>query len=174
MTIYFICKKWLNTDIFSRKTLIYGSLFILIGAFLFPTVAFLSDVTAENILKETNQERIMRGKTPLTHNHLLEKAAAEKAKSIFQSQKFQHDFDGKKFSSWVKDAGYNYTYVGENLALDFVTSESMLTAWLDSATHKKNLLNERFSEIGIAVVDGTLDGRQTILVVQIFAVPLAE
>jgi hypothetical protein len=40
-----------------------------------------------------------------------------------------------------------------------------------SQTHKDNILNAKYSEIGLAVVPGTLEGKETVLVVQLFGAP---
>ncbi|MCK5061537.1 hypothetical protein KAR28_03215 [Candidatus Parcubacteria bacterium] len=145
---------------------------VIIGIFLLPQLAFLFGVTDENIINITNKERIKEGLEPLTANQLLSKAAHDKAQAIMNSQKFGHNIIGKKFSHWVKESEYQYSYIGENLAVDFYTSEGIMKAWLKSPTHRKNILNEKFSEIGVAVLPGNLDGKETALVVQIFGQPL--
>ena len=146
---------------------------IIIGIFLLPQLAFLFGVTSENIINVTNKERIKENLNPLTANQLLGKAAYDKAQAIMISQKFGHNIIGEKFSHWIKEAGYQYSYIGENLAVDFYTNEGIIKAWLKSPTHRKNILNEKFSEIGVAVLSGNLDGKETTLVVQIFGQPLA-
>jgi len=158
-----------------RKIKIIFSLLIglLIGIFLLlssPT-AYLSDITPQKIIELTNKERQKRNIKPLTANQLLTKAAYQKAKDIFKSQSFQHNINNKKFSLWIKEVGYQYIYVGENLAIDFYTSEGVINAWLKSPTHRENLLNPNFQEIGVAVIDGKFEGHDAILVVQIFGTP---
>ena len=145
--------------------------FIIIGVFLSPNLAYFSTLTDEKIIELTNQERIASGLNPVTANQLLTKAAYDKARAIFAAQEFRHNLDGIKFSTWIKNAGYNYSYVGENLALDFITSEGAIAAWMKSPTHKKNILNNSFQEIGIAIMEGLFRGRQTALIIQIFGAP---
>ena len=72
---------------------------------------------------------------------------------------------------WFKTAGYEYAYAGENLAMDFVTAESTMDAWMASESHKKNIMNAKFSEIGVGVIEGDFKGAKTVLVVQEFAAP---
>lgn len=146
-------------------------LVILIGIFLLPLTAFLSTISEENIINITNNERQKNGLNDVTANQYLSMAAHNKALAIFKVQEFSHEISDKKFSAWIKETNYDYTFVGENLAIDFVTSEGAMSAWLKSETHKKNILNERFKEIGVAVVSGTFDGKISTLVVQIFATP---
>jgi uncharacterized protein YkwD len=144
---------------------------VLMGIFLLPNLAYLSDITAENIIKLTNQERQASGLNTLTSNQLLTQAATAKGQAILESQNFSHNIDNKKFSSWIRDVGYNYSYVGENLAIDFTASEEIIKAWENSPLHKKNLLSPYYQEIGVAAVDGKFQGQNTTIVVQIFGTP---
>ena len=150
----------------------FGSLFIiLIGIFLCPKIAYLSTITPENIIEFTNQERTQNNLNILTFNSTLQQAAEAKAQAILESGQFQHNIGAKRFSDWIKEAGYKYSYVGENLAIDFVTSEGVMNAWLNSPAHKKNILNSYYEEIGVAVKEGIFDGQNTIIVAQIFGAP---
>ncbi|MFH0892777.1 MAG: CAP domain-containing protein [Candidatus Falkowbacteria bacterium] len=142
------------------------------GIFLLPKVAWLSSITEENIIRLTNGERTKNNLEILTANELLAKAAYRKGEDIMASGRFQHNFGDRSFSAWIKEAGYNYTFAGENLAIDFVTSEGALKAWLASPTHQKNILNEKFTETGVAVINGNFQGNDATLVVQIFGAPL--
>lgn len=149
------------------------SLFLFaIGIFLLPKTAYLSSITSERLVELTNIEREEAGSGWLKKNVYLEEAALRKAEAILQTQTFDHNIKGRKFSSWVKDVGYEYSYVGENLAIDFLSAEGVVNAWMESESHKKNLLNNEYKEIGIAVVEGDFSGSQTIIVAQIFATPL--
>jgi len=156
-----------------RKNIIVNSLiFIMLGIFLCPNFAFASEITEKNIIELTNIERSKNNLNELKINTILTDAAYEKGKYIFETQTFAHNINGIKFSNWVKDKKYEYSYVGENLAIDFSTSEGAISAWLDSPTHRKNILNERYDEIGVAVLRGNFDKNGTTLIVQIFASPL--
>ncbi len=170
----------LYASYFSPKKLKYsklrlklaGSLLVLaVGIFLLPKNGYLSTITADKLIELTNIERTDSGLPALTANQLLTQAAIQKAKEIFASQTFKHNIGDKKFSSWVMDSGYNYSYVGENLAIDFSTSEGVMSAWNDSPTHKKNILSPYYQEIGIATLDGNFQNQSTTLVVQIFGAP---
>jgi len=161
-------KNKFNIDYF----LTYPLIFVILGIFLLPKLAFLSSITEQNIISATNKERVGLSIPALSTNELLTKAAYAKAKAIIESQTFQHDIGDRRFSSWVKDVDYKYTYIGENLALDFTTSEGAIKAWLNSPSHKKNLLNDKFKEIGVAVVEHRFQGKNTTIIVQIFGTPV--
>ena len=162
----------LVAKISSKKLIVYPLVIVLMGVFLLPKTAYLSTVDANNIIKLTNKERNGHNLNTLESNDILAKAAYAKGEALFKNQTFSHTIDDKKFSAWVKEAGYGYSFVGENLAIDFVSSEGVIKAWLDSPTHRKNLLNEKFSEIGVAVLEGKFQGETTTIVVQIFGTPL--
>lgn len=148
------------------------SLFILlIGIFLLPKIVFSAGITSDKLFELTNQERSTNNINALTANQLLTQAAFNKASDILKFQTFQHNFNDKKFSDWIKSTGYIYSYVGENLAIDFATSEGIFKAWLDSPAHKKNIMEENFTEIGIAAVEGKFNNKNTIVVAQIFGAP---
>lgn len=149
-------------------------LLIIIGLLFLPKIAYMTSVDSETLIELTNNEREKEGLNKLTANQLLAKAAHEKADAIINNQTFQHNIKDKKFSSWIRDAGYQYSYVGENLAMDFSSCEGIMKAWSESELHKKNILNPRFTEIGMAVIDGEFNGEMTTIVVQIFGEPLSE
>ena len=78
---------------------------------------------------------------PLTANQLLTKAAYEKGKAIIENGIFEHNFNNRYFSEWVSETGYKYLYAGENLAMDYITAEGTMRAWMTSPTHMKNIIN---------------------------------
>lgn len=128
-----------------------------------------NSVTAENIIALTNQQRTSAGLNALNSNASLTAAAQAKAQNMFEQQYWDH-FGPNGESPWmfISQAGYKYVYAGENLAKGFKTAEGIHEAWMASPTHKKNLMSGDYKDIGIAVVEGTLLGKQTILVVQMF------
>jgi hypothetical protein len=100
---------------------------------------------------------------------LLTSAAHAKADNMFDEQYWDH-FGPNGETPWqfILASGYSYVYAGENLAKGFTTSEGVHAAWMASASHRENIMNANYKEIGIAVVPGTLLGEDVLLVVQIF------
>ncbi|PIT93843.1 hypothetical protein COU00_02215 [Candidatus Falkowbacteria bacterium CG10_big_fil_rev_8_21_14_0_10_43_11] len=145
----------------------------IMGIFLLPNIAFASSITPANLIELTNQERAKYNLPKLTINELLTKAAEQKAEAIFAVQKFSHNFADKKFSGWIKEQGYQYSIVGENLAINFTASEPLFNAWLASPMHKKNILHDDFREIGLAIKTSYWLGEETTLVVELFGAPPA-
>lgn len=128
-----------------------------------------SSITPENIIALTNQERLGYGLNTLSTNAQLSAAALAKANDMFEKQYWDH-FGPNGESPWqfIRAAGYNYVYAGENLAKGFRTAEGVHEAWMASPTHKANIVSGNYKDIGVAVVEGELLGKQTTLVVQMF------
>jgi hypothetical protein len=126
-----------------------------------------SSITSEELIGLTNQQRQNHGLPPLEVNAVLIQAALQKAGDMTAKDYWAHTSpDGKTPWSFFKDSDYQYLYAGENLARDFLDSESVIKAWMNSPTHKDNILSNRYQEIGVAVVHETFQGQPTTLVVQ--------
>ena len=82
--------------------------------------------------------------------------------------------DGTEPWKFFTDTGYAYRYAGENLARDFSSAGAAIDAWFASPSHKENMLSSKYKEIGIAVVEGDLNGVDTTLIVQLFGTPLID
>ena len=54
------------------------------------------------------------------------------------------------------------------MARDFAESKAVVEAWMNSSTHRENLVNPKYKEVGFAVVNGEYGGYETTLVVQMF------
>lgn len=134
-----------------------------------------SSITVEGIIANTNQERVKAGLTPLTENPKLDDAARRKAANMFEENYWAHFApSGKDPWGFIKSAGYSFSYAGENLAKNFYSSEEVVQAWMNSSSHRSNLLSSKYRDIGIAVVDGVLKGQQTTLVVQMFGTAIGS
>lgn len=157
----------------------YALLFLFIGLFFTvlhkqnPSIlGFASNVTVNDVIVYTNQERQKIGAPTLKVSPELSKAAEEKAHDMFQKNYWAHfGPNGEKPWDFIKRNGYVYSAAGENLARDFQDSSAVVTAWMNSPSHKENLLNKSYQDIGIAVINGTLLGHETTLVVQMFGKP---
>jgi Cysteine-rich secretory protein family len=91
---------------------------------------------------------------------------------MFNDQYWAHSSpNGTEPWDFIVSSGYVYKVAGENLARDFSNTAEMIEAWMASPTHRANIMNDNYTEIGIAVVDGTLEGFETTLVVQMFGKP---
>lgn len=154
---------------------VYFQIFVAVtgGFYIIKTKApqILGAVTfsAEQIISLTNAKRAENGLGALTFNPLLANAAAAKASNMFTENYWAHNSpSGKTPWSFITSAGYRYVYAGENLARDFSDAQSVVNAWMNSPSHRSNLLDKNFKEIGVSVQSGTLTGSEGILVVQEF------
>ena len=140
--------------------------------FLFERTNFLSAVLPPVLVDLANQDRIGNQVATLTVNPLLEQAAQAKANDMASKGYFSHNSpDGKTPWYWFSQAGYKYASAGENLAINFTDSGEVNTAWMNSPGHRANILNGKFTEIGIATAEGVYQGQSTVFVVQAFGRP---
>jgi len=132
----------------------------------------LSAIYASVLVNLTNQNRATAHVSELKINPLLEKAAQMKANDMASKGYFAHNTpDGKTPWYWFELAGYKYAYAGENLAVNFENSEDVETAWMNSRGHFLNIMNPKYTEIGIATSTGMYKGYQAVFVVQMFGAP---
>jgi uncharacterized protein YkwD len=129
---------------------------------------YLQKLNTEDILLAVNEIRIQNNLPILKNNFLLTKAAQNKSKDMMDNQFFAHDGPNKKWASYIFEAGYKYKLIGENLATGYYESSQLVNAWINSETHKKNILSPDFLETGLAVIYGTYKGKDTVFIVQTF------
>lgn len=130
-------------------------------------------ITIQEIVRLTNEERAKQGLPPLTENGSLNQAAEAKAQNMFAENYWAHYApSGKTPWDFIVGAGYKYVYAGENLARNFSSAQDVVNAWMASPTHRDNLLNPHYTNIGVAIEDGNLTGKATTLVVQEFGSPV--
>lgn len=132
-----------------------------------------SSITTVKVIEYTNQERQRLGLPALSENQALDNAARAKAQNMFEENYWAHFApSGKDPWGFIQRSGYKFSYAGENLARNFQTDEAVVKAWMNSPSHKENIVNSNYQEIGVAVVDGVLLGQKTTLVVQMFGKPI--
>ena len=138
----------------------------------FPKNIFFADVTKIDLVNLLNQNRAELGLTTLQENEKLNLAAELKAKDMIGNGYFSHNSPkGVTPWAWFKQVDYKYKYAGENLAVGFVDSKNVYDAWYNSSSHKANLLNKNYKEVGTAVVQGFGENK-SILIVQMFGNPV--
>lgn len=125
-----------------------------------------SNITASGLLDGTNKERQAAGIGTLKLNDKLSQAAFMKAKDMFINDYWAHDSPtGVTPWKWLGDVEYNYDVAGENLAKNFSNSDGTVAAWMASNAHKANILDSRYEDVGFAIVEDVLNGRETTIVV---------
>lgn len=120
----------------------------------------------------TNENRQAVNLPVLAVNPLLTLAAEMKAQDMAEKSYFAHTSpEGRTPWYWLEQAGYQYQYAGENLAVNFRDSEDVTRAWLQSPTHRANIVKGNYTEMGTGVAGGVYQGRNTVFVAQVYANP---
>lgn len=141
-------------------------------AWCFPQSVFFADVTSSALIDLVNQSRLENDLPAVQLNAQLNLAAYKKAQDMLEKQYFDHcSPDGLDPWHWFDQAGYQYQYAGENLAIHFFDSAEVHQAWMGSSSHRDNILNPLYREMGLAVLQGEFDGHPTAVVVQLFGTP---
>ncbi len=134
----------------------------------------VSTILPAVVVEETNEERADSNLVALKRNKTLDEAAQLKANDMAKHSYFSHNSpSGVTPWYWFEAADYNYVHAGENLAVHFSDSSELVEAWMDSPTHRANIMNGNYQEIGIGTAKGTYEGFDTVFVVQLFGTPAA-
>lgn len=131
------------------------------------------DLTKAGIISETNKQRQANGLKILSENKALDNAALAKAQDMFDKQYFEHvSPSGVGPDGLAKKYGYDYIVIGENLILGvFSGDKEAVDDWMASPGHRENILNARYTEIGVGVLKGAFEGRTVWIGVQEFGLP---
>lgn len=134
----------------------------------------VSTVLPAVVVQLTNAERSDLSEVPLRRNSTLDEAARMKAEHMAKNEYFAHYApDGTSPWYWFDQAGYSYAHAGENLAIHFTDSSEVVEAWMDSPTHRANIVSGKYTEIGVGTAKGMYEGYETVYVVQLFGAPAA-
>jgi|GEM_PF-816628 len=127
------------------------------------------ELLKQNVIQLTNEARTQEGETPLSENTALDQAAQSKLEDMFNQNYWDHVApNGKQAWDFINSTDYQYVYAGENLARGFLDAKSSMNAWMNSPSHRKNILNSDYRDIGIAAGYGKINDKPTVLIVQIF------
>lgn len=132
-------------------------------------LGFAAQISPDEVVRLTNEKRGAAGLAHLSYNPTLSTAAYTKGRDMIDRDYWAHVApDGTQPWKFLSDVGYRYKYAGENLARDFGNPTAAVDAWMNSPTHRDNILNPKYKEIGIGVVEGDLAGVGTTVIVQFF------
>ena len=168
--MYFLKKKvflWLFFSIFLIEFFLFAY-FLKIDLYNY----FLASISPDSLLVLANKDRESRGLMALENNSVLAQAALMKANHMAENGYFAHTSpDNISPWHWLKEAGYEFSCAGENLAVNFSDSVKLHQAWIDSPNHRANIINYNFTQVGIASAKGIYKGREAVFVVQFFGQP---
>lgn len=132
------------------------------------------------LLQYINNARSSNGLAPVAENSLLDKSAKLKADNMINSNYWSHNApDGTQWQTFIQQAGYVYSAAAENLAYgkyEYYPEQTIVNNWLNSAEHRENMLNGRYTEIGIAIVKAaSFNGQQNVwLIVTHYGTPAKQ
>ncbi len=174
-----IMKIWKKCkELIPLKVAVVGLVVLILAVGTIPTLrtSFIDAISAiygSVLVNLVNRDRSLQNLSNLKVNPLLEIAAELKVKDMAEKGYFAHNTpDGKTPWYFIDKAGYKYVYAGENLAVNFVDSDEIHRAWMNSPTHRLNIVNPKYTEIGIATSTGIYKGREAVFVVQMFGTPI--
>ncbi|MBI5045066.1 MAG: hypothetical protein HZC02_04005 [Candidatus Levybacteria bacterium] len=126
-------------------------------------------ITPQELLVITNQKRQDAGLPALVLDGSLTQAAEKKAADMLSKNYWAHIApDGTTPWFFIRSSGYEYLYAGENLARGYTASNDVINAWMESQSHRENMLSSNYSDVGFAIQEGNLTGEETVLVVEEF------
>lgn len=142
---------------------------LLLGNIINSIQTTVADVLPDVIIEETNNSRLANNEKPLETSRQLALAAKLKVEDMVKNNYFSHQGpDGSMAWNWMDKVNYSYAYAGENLAVNFFDAKDVVKAWMTSPTHRENILNNHYTEIGVAAARGIYQGKETVFVVQMF------
>jgi len=123
----------------------------------------------QSLLDLTNAARKKENLSPLKANKLLFEVARAHSANMAKQGKMEHVLDGKNPAQRAEAGGYRLSSLGENIAAGFNWSlETVMKTWMQSPPHRANILQGKYTEIGIGIVRG--DNKQ-VYYTQVFGTP---
>ncbi len=135
------------------------------------TRASANDLSLEqsSALSRINKYRTENNLPALKWNSKLSEAAMLKLLDEDADDYFDHvSPDGQTAWDFIESCGYDYSRAGENLSIDFKNEADAFGAWINSSTHRNNIEFENFSDFGFASLNANINGKERVLMVQIF------
>ena len=104
----------------------------------------------KKVFELVNQERVKAGLPPLVLSDKLNKAADSHSENMANQDFFSHTGkDGSQAWDRAEKFGYKYSRMGENIAAGQRTPEQVVSSWMRSPGHRRNILSKDYTEIGI-------------------------
>lgn len=135
----------------------------------------VSDIDPGEIISLTNEDRATAGISPVTEDSVLNTTATSRCTDMATKGYYSHTSpDGTPWYNTIK-ALTSYSAAGENIAAFFSegSADKVNAEWMNSPEHKANILNAKFTNIGVAVCEGTYLAHPTVFAVEHFDTPAA-
>lgn len=131
-------------------------------------LGYATNISTPALLQETNAQRTKQSLGALALNNQLAQAAQAKADDMATKNYWSHNTpEGAEPWKFITNAGYNYSLAGENLAYSFNNSSDVVAGWMNSPTHRENILKAGYKDVGFGIANAPNYqgvGAQTIIV----------
>ncbi len=137
-------------------------------------LGYATSVDSGSLLTLTNQNRAANSQSNLVANSQLTSAAQAKAQHMIDNNYWAHVApDGTTPWSFINSAGYTYLKAGENLAYGYSTSADAVQGWMDSPTHRANILTAEYKDVGFGIANGAnFQGGENTVIVALYGNPV--
>lgn len=116
--------------------------------------SYATNTTDEGLLEATNSERLAQGLQPLRLNTKLDTAAQAKAQDMSDKNYWAHKTpEGREPWVFIDATQYSYRKAAENLAYGFTTSNATIAGWMNSPSHRENVLDSDLQEVGFGIIN---------------------
>jgi uncharacterized protein YkwD len=152
--LYVFLFAWPRSEYFARQT------------------AGLADLQAvrDAMLAIVNAARTVEGRPPLALDPQLNAAAQAHAEDMLRRTYYSHESpEGSLPRRRVQETGLVADVIGENIAAGQTSVENVMAAWLHSSDHRRNILEPRFTHLGVGLAVGHYEHKYKVLWVQDFA-----
>ena len=119
---------------------------------LFPLIIFGLDY--QLALNMVNKLREQFGIQPLHISETLNQVATKYANTMASRNTLNHFADGSQFDQRIRASGYKGTSLAENIGEGYRSIVDAIKGWIASPEHFKNLMNPKYSEVGIGMAKG--------------------
>lgn len=133
-------------------------------------------INPSDIVLFINDERMKTGASPLRENAVLTRAAKMRADVILRHQNFSHQdpYEHIQLDTVLPMVQYPFRYASENIGMGDSSARAFVNGFMNSPSHKANLLNPELQETGVALVTGAYKQYWVNIAVQLFAIPATE
>lgn len=105
-------------------------------------------ISKQEVYNLINSYRQSQGLPEITVDLRLENSSTNKARDMINNNYFEH----RNPWSFINEAGYDFNYAAENLAINYYSSSSLIKGWQNSPSHNRTLLDERNQHMGFSYI----------------------
>ncbi|MCI0387010.1 CAP domain-containing protein [Streptomyces sp. CNQ085] len=114
-----------------------------------------ADDERAEVVRLVNALRAEAGCSALAPHPALEEAARDHSASMARTGELSHrGSGGRSLMRRLKDTGYAWSQVGENIAYGYPDAAAVVAGWMDSPPHRRNILACGHRDIGVGLAHG--------------------